>query len=99
EQHHITEVPTLSRLKADLCKNLYPQDQTVQNYVDFYQLLRKIDKAQFERTQEYRRHVTMTAHLEEGHIELTIDIIQDYFYRTKEFIIYIEKLMLGEHEQ
>ena len=99
EQKQITETPTLARIKAEVCKNLYAQDPTIQNYIAFYQLLRKIDKAQFERTQEYRRHVTMTAHLDEGHVELTIDIIQDYFHRTKEFIIYVEKLLIGEHEQ
>ena len=98
EQKKISQIPTLPRLKAELCKKIYVDDQNVQNYIDFYHLLRKIDKARFERAQEYRRHVTMTAYLDDNAIEITIDIIHDYYQRTKEFVQYAEKFLEEEHE-
>ena len=97
-QKRIKEVPTLGRLKADAARELYISDQLVQNYLAFYQLLRKIDKAGFDRAQEYRRHVTMTVQLEEGPVEITIDIIHDYYERTREFVMYVEKMNEGQLE-
>lgn len=97
-QKKISEVPELPRLKVNEALRLYPDDKTVSDFCDFYLLLRKIDKAKFDRTQEYRRHVTMTAHLEKESVQITIDIISDYFERTKEFLNYITDLINGGSE-
>ena len=94
----ITDVPTIPRLRVDAIKAAYADDQLIQNFMDFYQLLRKIDKAKFDRSQEYRRHVTMTAHLDEGPIEINIDIINDYFERTKEFITHVRTVTGGKND-
>jgi len=98
-QKKIAEIPAMPRLKVDLVKKLYAEDRMIVDFCDFYLLLRRIDKAKFDRSQEYRRHVTMTAHLEKGEsIEVTIDIISDYFERTKEFLNYISRLIHGGSE-
>ncbi len=94
----IKEVPELSRTVVDTLRNIYADDTVIQNYMDFYNLLRKLDKAEFDRALEYRRHVTMTAHLDDKKVEITIDIITDYFNRTKEYLIYVKKLIHGEQE-
>jgi hypothetical protein len=91
----IAEVPTIPRLRVDAIKTLYATDPTVMGFVDFYQKLKKIDKARFDRSQEYRRHVTMTAYLDDGPVEITIDIINDYFERTKEFITHVRTMVIG----
>lgn len=88
----ISEIPALPRLKVDLVREIYAADRPITDMCDFFLLLRRIDKAKFGRAQEYRRHVTMTAHLENESIEITIDIITDYFDRTREFLNYIAKL-------
>lgn len=98
-QKKITEVPALPRMKVEEIKRLYTADRTIIDVCDFFILLRRIDKAKFGRTQEYRRHVTMTAHLDEGEsVEITIDIISDYFERTKEFLNYTARLIHGVQE-
>lgn len=91
----IAEVPALPRLRIDALKSIYASDAVVQDFLEFYNKLKKIDKAKFDRAQEYRRHVTMTAYLEEGPIEITIDIINDYFDRTKEFVNHVKTQALG----
>jgi len=98
-QKKITEVPALPRLKVEQVKKLYESDRTIVDFCDFYLLLRRVDKAKFSRSQEYRRHVTMTAQLDGGEsIEITIDIISDYFERTKEFLNYVARLIHGAAE-
>ena len=96
EQKKISDIPSIPRLKVEQIKKVYSADKMIVDFCDFYLLLRRIDKAKFGRAQEYRRHVTMTAHLEGGEsVEVTIDIISDYFERTKEFLNYTSRLIHG----
>ncbi len=98
-QKKIAEVSVLPRVKVEQIRKLYESDRTIIDFCEFYLLLRRIDKAKFDRAQEYRRHVTMTAHLDGGEsIEITIDIISDYFERTKEFLNYVSRLIHGGSE-
>jgi len=98
-QKKTVEIPELARLKVEHIKTIFPEDRTVRDFCDFFLLLRQITKAKFDRTQEYRRHVTMTAHLDNGQtIEITIDIISEYFERTKEFFSYVSRSLQTEVE-
>lgn len=101
EQAHdagkIPEVPELPRLKVEITRKIYPDDETIQNLCDFFLTLRKIDKARFDRAHEFRRNVTMTAHLDDGsQIEITIDIISDYYAHTKESLDHISTLISND---
>lgn len=98
-QKKISEIPALPRLKVDVVKKVFASDRMICDMCDFFLLLRRIDKAKFDRAQEYRRHVTMTAHLDGGEkVEVTIDIISDYFERSKEFLNYVARLLQGPNE-
>ncbi len=89
----IEEVPKIPLVKAKTIKKIYKDDKNVCDFQNFFILLRKIDKAQFDKDREYRRHVTMTAKVDEGEAEITIDIIGDYFRKTKEFISCVEDII------
>ena len=96
-QRKITEIPELARLKVDLVKQVYPNDRVISDFCEFFLLLRQVTKARFERAQEYRRHVTMTAHLDNSQtVEITIDIISEYFERTKEFYTLVSRMINAE---
>ncbi len=98
-QKKIAEIPPLPRVKVDVVKKVYAEDRTIVDFCEFFLVLRRVDKAKFERAQEYRRHVTMTAHMDGGEsIEITIDIISDYFERSKEFLNYVSRLVHGASE-
>ena len=93
ERKAIEKIPALARQRLELLKTLHPQNDELRNFCELYIILRKISNARFDRSNEYRRHVTMTAHIDEEQIEITIDIIRDYFDKTKEFVTFAEKLM------
>ena len=86
-QKKIDEVPTLPRLKLENTKKIYADNSDVMHYMELYVFLKKVDKAKYDRRQEFRRHVTMTAHLDNGSkVEVNIDIISDYFKKVNEFV-------------
>lgn len=95
EQKKITDVPVSIIEKANKIKQLHPDEAIVRN-IDFYLQMRKIDKAKFDRAREYRRHVTMTVNVEGENIEVNIDIINEYFAKTKEFVATVSQMIEGE---
>jgi len=94
----ITEIPELPRLRIESIKNAYKDDETINNYSNFFMILRKISKAEFSRAREYRRHVTMTASVDGKKIEVTIDIIGDYYKKAQEYVQYVKELIEGKKE-
>jgi hypothetical protein len=64
EQGKVEEVPTAPIPKANLVKQLFPDDEFIPEFADFFIRLRKISKAEFTRACEFRRHVTMTVVVE-----------------------------------
>ncbi len=95
ENKQIAEISSVPLVRADQINKLHPEDHTVNTYMELYALLRKINKAKFACLREHRRHVTMVATLDEKEIEIDIDIISEYFQKTKEFVEYVEKLIGG----
>jgi hypothetical protein len=93
EQGKIEEIPTAPIPKANTIKELFPDDEFLPEFADFFKRLRKISKADFSRACEFRRHVTMTVVVDEEVIEVNIDIITDWFNRTKEFYAHVQEMI------
>lgn len=89
----IATVPKIPLVKAEEIKKIYQDEKSICDFQNFFMLLRKINKAKFDRDREYRRHVTMTAKIDDKEAEVTIDIIGDYFRKTKEFISCVEDIV------
>ncbi|MBW2968716.1 hypothetical protein KY314_01200 [Candidatus Woesearchaeota archaeon] len=98
-QEKIKQIPTLPRLRMEAMSEYFKDDEKIQQFVKFFRLLRKIDKAKSKCTQEFRRHVTMTCLIDDNEIEITIDIIGDYYKKTKEFVEYVENLLFEKKEE
>jgi hypothetical protein len=87
----ISEVPSAPIQKALLVRDLFSDDEKIVEFSDFFLLLRRINKAEFSRECEFRRHVTMTVVFSDDEVvKLDIDKITDYFKRSNEFFAYIQ---------
>lgn len=95
EDGKIPDIPQAARAKAELVKEQF-QDEKIQELVAFYLQLRQINRAEFTRAQEYRRHVTMTCIIEGSKVIVNIDIITEYFRKLKELVAHVERLVEGE---
>jgi len=86
----IEDIPTSVVEKINLVKKHYP-DELVEKEMEFYSFLRLLTKAEYTRQREFRRHVTMSAFIpDKGVVEVTIDVIHEYYEKTKEFIKFCE---------
>jgi hypothetical protein len=89
-QGKIYEDPDIPLAKAQLVLKLY-DSKKIKDRIEHYLLLRKLRRANYERTSEFRRHVTMTALVEGKVIKVDIDTITEDFHLLRDFVDYVEK--------
>jgi len=61
--------------------------------VALYIQLRKISRAEYKKSSEYRRHVTMTAITDSGIVCINLDVIKEYYDRTTDYLNYVENFI------
>lgn len=83
------EIPKQCLLKAELLKK-ESEDEAIRHALDLYFFLKKIEKAEFQKRQEYRRHVAMLVTVDKKPVEVTIDSATEYFNGTKDFLKRVE---------
>ncbi len=96
DDREIDEIPKTPKEKVEALKKVYSNRETFLNHTEFYFLLRRILRAPYSARSEFRRHVTMISDLDEVKIEITIDIISEYYNRTSDFLEYVEGQILGQ---
>lgn len=87
------EIPSQPVLRIALIKELYPSAK-LDDFMDFYSTLRELSKAKYSRREEFRRHVTMLAEISSGFMEVDIDTLNVYYEKIKNFLAYLEKVLL-----
>ena len=92
EQHKIFEIPQSPMIKAMEFKKLFQEDKQIEQMVNMYILLRKINRAEYKKSNEFRRYVTMHMTIDEKEVNLDIDTISQYYKDTKGYIEYIKGL-------
>ena len=100
EKKLITGIPANAGLRCDLLKKTFPDNPELIDYINFYLRLRKLSKAEYAKREEFRRHVTMIATIDKGEIvEVDIDILKEYYEKTKNFIAFVKKIINEEKEE
>ncbi len=84
------EDPDIPLAKAQIVVKLY-DSKKIKDSIDHYLLLRKLRRASYERSSEFRRHVTMTAIVEGKVIKVDIDNITEDFHKLRDLVDYVEK--------
>jgi len=96
EEKRISSIPDNQGLKAKLALELFPEDEA-RNFIQFYIRLRRIIRAPYTKREEFRRHVTMTASLDNGEvIEVNIDLLKEYYDTAKAFLHLVRIMIYGE---
>lgn len=96
EQKLITEKPTNAGLKSGAIRKAY--GEKFSDIISLYLHLRKISRAEYKKSSEYRRHVTMTATTDDGVFMIDIDKSKELYLKVKQFVEDTEKFIGGEEE-
>ena len=93
EQKLIAERPTNAGLKASAMKKAFGEQFA--EMVALYIHLRKVSRAEYKKSSEYRRHVTMTATTDDGVFMIDIDKSKELYLKVKQFVEDSEKFING----
>lgn len=91
EKKKITSIPHSPVAKANQLKKLFPDDPLITETIALFLLLRKINKAEYTKAKEFRRHVNMTIVIDKEVMEVNIDKMYEYFEITKNFFARAEE--------
>jgi len=80
-------------MKCKELKRLYPDDKILNEFFEFYILLKTLSKAEYNSINEYRRHVTLIAQLDEGEYHVHIDKVTEFYKKLKNYFDYIKSLL------
>src|SRR3989344_2024901 len=98
EAKKIQSIPENHALRCKLLLEI-SDDPEIKSFISFYLKLRKINRAEYTKREEFRRHVTMTVTIDNGEvIEVNIDVLKEYYDRTRDFVDYVRKIVHGEEE-
>jgi len=89
----IEDVPTTPGLKCDVLEKVFKDNEQIKEHLRFYLLLRKIMRLEYQKSREFRRHVTMTVKVDDALLEVNIDLLTEYYDKTKEFAGLVEELI------
>jgi len=85
------EVPPQVGLKIDKVKELYADNPIVMDNLESFIFLRKLDKSEFDKENEFRRHVHLIAKVDGKEAKIGIDEMTYYFLKIKDFLEYLEE--------
>ncbi len=89
----IKSIPTNPITKSIEVRKLFEEDNQLLEDIDLYLLLRKTNRAEYTSAREFRKHVTMSAEVDNKPIDVNIEIIQECFERAKNFVERTNKLI------
>ena len=85
----IKSIPLSPIMRTEISKNLI-KDEVIDDFINFYFLLKKIDKADFGKKEEYRKNVTLIAFTHPDSIHINIETLKEFFEKTKRFKEFIQ---------
>ena len=87
--------PIQPMMKCKELKRLYGTEQELNDFLEMYILLKTLSKAEYTSINEYRRHVTLIAQLDEGEYHVHIDKVTEFYKKLKVYMDYIKSMNVG----
>ncbi len=85
----IKVIPLTPVSRAELLRENNKRDLNVLEYLSKYFLLRKIQRADYTKKEEFRKNVALTVMHNDEAIEVNISSLEEMYSKTREFVDYI----------
>ncbi len=100
EEGKITGIPNLPVERCQRLKEISGEFPLIVEMTDFYLFLRKAMRVEFGKSQEFRRHVTMSIVLEgDKPIDIDIDKVHEYYEKLKEYFDFTFEALKAHEEK
>ncbi len=91
EKGKIKEVPLSPISRAEVLRDLTKKKIEMLDFLELYFSLKNIDRAEYTKKEEYRKHVTLTVMQDDEALEIDIPKLHEFYKKTKEFVNYVKE--------
>ncbi|MFP4189932.1 MAG: hypothetical protein ACLFSL_02745 [Candidatus Woesearchaeota archaeon] len=96
ENGDIDSYPNSPGLKVDQIRKL-TQDDKIAELLDFYLMLRRASRSEYEVINEYKRHVGMVMQKSDGsELIINIDKVTEFYHTMQGYMEYLRKFVFNE---
>ena len=89
----IKDIPVAPIPKANKLKEMFPDDEIINDMADFFIWLRKVRRSEFESFDEFRKGLRVVCSMPDGNETiLDTETMKQYFDKTKEYFKYIKSM-------
>jgi hypothetical protein len=88
-ENKIIEIPLAPMIRVNIIKENY-NDEKLSEEFDFYIYLRRLYRAEYTSSGEFRKKVMMSSNVDNIIIEVKMDTVLEYYQRIKEFVHYVQ---------
>ena len=86
-------------LKVDQIRQL-TEDDNISQMLDFYLMLRRASRAEYDTINEYKRHVGMVMKKPDGsELIINIDTVTEFYYDLKKYLEYVYHFVFDEKDK
>ncbi len=93
EEGLIDRIPKSPALKANRLAEMHAEDEQFQRFITYYFFLKELLKSNYNKINEYRRHVGMVFDFEKHSVIINIDSLETCEYYAHKFFNYSRKLL------
>lgn len=87
QKRKIKEISPVPLVRAKALLAVYKRNKIMKEFIDFYILLRKIDKAPYTKKEEYRKNIALVTEF----CVVNIVKINEFYEKTKQFSSFIDQ--------
>ena len=93
--HKKKEMPRTVKERVVLLRKMFKKDERMYDYLDFYELLKRLERAEFSGKDEYRKNVSFVTKF------MTVDVptLEKFFEKCIDFIRYVDEVTGKVHKE
>jgi hypothetical protein len=89
----VEEIPQNPIQRANSLKKIFIENTEMIELLETYMLLRRISRAEYIGSHEFRKNVTMTATIGDDIYEVNMEKVAEFYEKTKTFIQLVRKII------
>ncbi len=86
EKKKIKEIPEAPLARIKVVRNAFKKDSNMQEILNFYEMLRKIENLRTERIGEFRKNVNLRIFYQGKEINMNLEALKEYSEKLEKFI-------------
>ncbi len=87
-------VPPVAKIRAEMVAQYFPK---LKSYIDFYFMMKAIDKAEYSKKEEYRKNVALIAFADINKpVEVNIEALKGFYRTAAEYVAAIDEIVKTE---